>query len=241
MFKSKTKLAILGCGNLGSSIARGLDKSGIIPVKNIYLTTKHPETLGSLRDKDFLADVPNEEAVKNSKILIFAVTPQQLNALIDEVKDFIDPKKHIIISVVTGASIKQIKSHIGKDVPVVRVMPNTAISIQESMSCICAEKQDAEALEYAKEIFNELGKTIIIEEDLMIPATALCACGTAFFLRAVRAASQGGVEIGFMLKTLFLWLRKQQKAQLQFFSKEVNIRNGKLIKLRLQRVLPFQV
>lgn len=197
MFKSKNKLAILGCGNLGSSIARGLNKSGLVIPKNVYLTTKHPNTLGAFKEMGFPADISNETAVKNSKVLIFAVTPQQLNGLIDEVKDFIDPENHIVISVVTGASIKQIKEHIGKDVPVVRVMPNTAISIQESMSCICAEKKDAGALEYALKIFNELGKTIVIEEELMVPATALCACGTAFFLRAVRAASQGGVEIGF--------------------------------------------
>ncbi len=197
MFNSKVKIAILGCGNLGSSIARGLKKSKLVPEKNIYLTTKHPEMLGNIREMGFKADVPNEEAVENCKILIFAVTPQQLNGLIDEVKGLIDPKKHIIISVVTGASIKKIKEHLGVDVPVIRVMPNTAISIQESMSCVCAEKKDKEALEYAIEIFNRLGKTIVIDEDLMIPATALCACGTAFFLRAVRAASQGGVEIGF--------------------------------------------
>lgn len=76
-------------------------------------------------------------------------------------------------------------------------MPNTAIAIQESMTCISAENKSGEGLKAAEEIFNQVGKTLIIDEELMIPATALCACGIAFFLRAVRAASQGGIEIGF--------------------------------------------
>ena len=76
-------------------------------------------------------------------------------------------------------------------------MPNTAIAIRESMTCICADEQDQESVELAKSIFDSVGKTIQINEELMGAATALCACGTAFFLRAVRAASQGGIEIGF--------------------------------------------
>jgi pyrroline-5-carboxylate reductase len=115
----------------------------------------------------------------------------------EEIKTVLNPEVHKILSVVSGASIKQIKNHIGMDLPVVRVMPNTAIAIQESMTCICAEEKDNEAVELAKEIFNSVGKTIQINEELMGAATALCACGTAFFLRAVRAASQGGIEIGF--------------------------------------------
>jgi len=76
-------------------------------------------------------------------------------------------------------------------------MPNTAIAIQESMTCISANDADHHALETAKVIFDQLGKTVVIHEELMVPATALCASGIAFFLRAIRAASQGGVEIGF--------------------------------------------
>jgi pyrroline-5-carboxylate reductase len=76
-------------------------------------------------------------------------------------------------------------------------MPNTAISIQESMTCICSDNNNNEALNITKEIFDQVGRTLIIDEELMIPATALAACGIAFFLRAIRAASQGGIEIGF--------------------------------------------
>ena len=65
------------------------------------------------------------------------------------------------------------------------------------MTCLTSDKSDSPAIDIAKEIFNSLGSTLLIEEELMSSATALGACGLAFFLRAIRAASQGGIEIGF--------------------------------------------
>ncbi len=90
-------------------------------------------------------------------------------------------------------------------------MPNTAIGIRESMTCISADENDKQALQLAKQICDALGKTIEIQEDLMIPATALCACGIAFFLRAVRAASQGGIEIGFHAEEALLMAAQTAK------------------------------
>ena len=148
-----------------------------------------------IQDSKFLQIILKQLA--NSEVIFIAVQPQQLNELLSEISDKLNPKKHIIISVVSGASIKAIKNHLKKEIEVVRVMPNTAIAIQESMTCISADSKNSEALKVAEEIFNQVGKTLIIDEELMIPATALCACGIAFFLRAVRAASQGGIEIGF--------------------------------------------
>ena len=76
-------------------------------------------------------------------------------------------------------------------------MPNTAIAIRESMTCLSGSDKRNSSLQIAKDIFDSVGQTLIIDEELMVPATALCACGIAFFLRAIRAASQGGIEIGF--------------------------------------------
>lgn len=77
-------------------------------------------------------------------------------------------------------------------------MPNTAIALQESMTCISAgDPSPQEGLAAALAVFEPLGRVLEIEEEQMTPATSLCACGIAFFLRAIRAASQGGIEIGF--------------------------------------------
>jgi pyrroline-5-carboxylate reductase len=76
-------------------------------------------------------------------------------------------------------------------------MSNTAIAIREAMTCLCAAPEHQPALGRAKTLFDELGKTLLVSEEMMLPATALAGCGIAFFLRAIRAASQGGTQIGF--------------------------------------------
>jgi pyrroline-5-carboxylate reductase len=190
-------ISVLGCGNIGTAIVNGLVKSGICKAEQTYITKKSQEKLAQFTAKGFQATTINKDAVKNTDILIVGVTPQQLDGLIEEINDVIDEDRHILLSVVSGASVRQIKSKLKKNIPVVRVMPNTAIAIQESMTCISGNDEDKAAIEIAKTIFDQLGKSVVIKEDLMVPATALCACGIAFFFRAIRAASQGGIEIGF--------------------------------------------
>lgn len=197
MKKIKQKIAIIGCGNIGRSIADGLFQAQLLDAKNVYLTRRDTEKLADLKAKGFNVLSDNIEAVKSSDVIIIALTPQQLDQVLIEIQPALNPKKHSLLSVVTGVEIKQIKSFTGSGLPVVRVMPNTAIAIRESMTCLSAEDHDVKSLDFAKLIFDELGKTVVIHEDLMVPATALVACGIAFFLRAVRAASQGGIEIGF--------------------------------------------
>lgn len=195
--KSVKKIAIIGGGNIGLSIAKGINKSGLMDAKNIFITRRNIDVIEEFKTQGFVVTKNNKDAVKNSEVIILAVQPQQLNELFAEIKNDLIPGKHIIISVVSGASINSIKSHIKKKVDVVRAMPNTAIAIQESMTCLSAENKNNLSLKIAEQIFNQVGKTLIIDEELMIPATALAACGIAFFLRAIRAASQGGIEIGF--------------------------------------------
>lgn len=194
---SKKRVTILGGGNIGLAIAKGLEISNLYPPENIYITRRHIEPLAEFKNRGFKITADNKLAVKNSEILLIAVQPKQLDELLKDISSEINKERHLVISVVSGAGIKVIKKLIGNDVQVIRAMPNTAIAIQESMTCLAAESKTDSSLQIAKKIFDSVGKTMIIEEDLMVPATALCACGIAFFLRAIRAASQGGIEIGF--------------------------------------------
>ena len=190
-------IAILGAGNIGLSIAGGIKISNLVDTKNVYLTRRNTDSIKTYKNQGFKITKNNKEAVQNSDIIIIAVQPQQLNELLSEIKEKLVTGKHVIVSVVSGAGIKAIKDHIEKKIDVVRAMPNTAISIRESMTCICSDSKSGNALNVTKQIFDQIGKTLVIDEELMIPATALAACGIAFFLRAIRAASQGGIEIGF--------------------------------------------
>ncbi len=191
------KLAILGTGNLGSAIARGLYESGKYKPKRITLTRRHIERLEPFKKLGFQIERDNRKAVTESDILILSVEPQKINELLNEIKSVVKEDKHTVISCVTGVSIAQIREQLGNEVPIVRSMPNTAIAIRQSMTCLASENDNGDALKMAREIFSTVGKTLRIDEDQMGAATALGACGIAFFLRAIRAASQGGIEIGF--------------------------------------------
>lgn len=191
-------VAILGGGNLGVALARGWARATMFEPGRIVLTRRHPEKLGELKTEGFAVTDSNTAAVHGADLIILAVQPQQLPALLEEISSEIDPARHRLVSVVSGASIADIREGCGSSVAVVRAMPNTAVMIGESMTCLAAEDgAPAEALEEAEALFALVGRTLVIPEEMIVPATALCACGIAFFLRCVRAASQGGIEIGF--------------------------------------------
>ncbi|WP_431844478.1 pyrroline-5-carboxylate reductase [Pedobacter superstes] len=190
-------IAILGSGNMGLAFADGLVKSNTYLPSQIILTRRSINSLSKQAEEGYQTSTNNFEAANNASIVVLAVLPQQLNTLLAEIQGAINPEKHLIISVITGVTCKDIKAKLSENIQVVRAMPNTAISIGQSMTCITTDSARKENLNLTEKLFETVGSVVQIHEDLMSSATALCACGIAFFLRAIRAASQGGVEIGF--------------------------------------------
>lgn len=190
-------IAILGSGNMGLAFADGLVKSDTYLPSQITLTRRNIANLSKQSSEGYQTTTDNLDAISKASIIVLAVLPQQLDALLAEIKTGIDPEKHLILSVITGVSTKDIRAKLHENIQVVRVMPNTAISIGQSMTCIASDTATPENLNLAEKLFKTVGSVVQIKEDLMASATALCASGTAFFLRTIRAASQAGVEIGF--------------------------------------------
>ena len=190
------KIGIIGGGNLGQSLANGLVNFADHNAGDISIFRRNEKHLSQLKNKGFITPNSNIELVQSNDIIFIAVLPQQINGVLDEISSAVSENK-LIISLVTSVEIDEIKSKLNGHENIVRAMPNTAISLGQSMTCICASKGQETSLELVKSIFNKLGKAIIINENQMTSATALCACGTAFFLRAIRAAMQGGTEIDF--------------------------------------------
>ena len=192
------KIAILGGGKMGISIAHGLVKSGLYASHEVVITKRNKADLKEMAAQGFVIQSTNSLAVEKSEIIILCVRPQQLKGLMLEIKDSIKKETHQIISIVTAVEVKDIRAYVGDEIDVVRAMPNTAISIGESMTCIATDNfTNVEFVSKVQELFTTVGKTLVIGEDQMLAATALCACGIAFFMRAIRAASQGGTEISF--------------------------------------------
>lgn len=190
------KIAIIGAGNIGAAIARGLAASGRFKPQEIILTRRRVEFLEELRAEKFTVCPDNRAAVKSAGIVMLAVGPREAEAVARQLSPALH-KGHLVISIVSGVTTAQLASWLKKKVSLVRAMTNTAISIREAMTCLCAAPGSQAALARARNIFDALGKTMVINEELMLSATALTGCGIAFFLRAIRAASQGGTQIGF--------------------------------------------
>jgi pyrroline-5-carboxylate reductase len=198
------KIAVIGGGNLGASIADGLMASGFSKPAELTVTRRNLGTLNRFSNKGCKVHSDNKKAVKESEIIILAVKPYNYADIIKEIKPVLDGKKHLVVSVITGVWIDQLQKAIGKPVPVIRAMPNTAIAIQQSMTCLAHAGASAAQLNYVQELFNQLGRTVLIDEMLMDAATVLGACGTAYAMRYIRANIQGGIEIGFDAATASL-------------------------------------
>jgi pyrroline-5-carboxylate reductase len=193
-------IAIIGGGNLGTAIAEGLLDSGFALPEQLIVTKRNIETLKPLEDRGVTISNNNLEAVAKAHWVILAVKPFQVKEVLSQLAPALKASQHAIVSVVTGVWIKDIQEIIGNDFPLFRAMPNTAIAIQESMTCICSSNANDQQIAFVTDAFNQLGKSVFIEEKLMDAATVLGACGTAFAMRYIRANIQGGIEIGFSAK-----------------------------------------
>ncbi len=198
------KIAIIGGGNLGTAIAEGLIQSGFVLPGHILITKRNLLTLRYLEEKGVLVSNDNTEALRFADMIILAVKPFQVDDVLGTVKPLFDENRHVLVSVVTGISTAHIHGILNKKISTVRAMPNTAIAIQQSMTCISARDITSEQLDYVKDIFSQLGLVAVIEEKLMDAATVLAACGTAYAMRYIRANIQGGIEIGFDAATASL-------------------------------------
>ena len=188
------KVGIIGAGNIGMAIAKGLVSYKKMNPSEIYLSRKKSELLdGAKREGYVVCD--NKTLVAECDFIFLAVLPGQAKEVIEEIKPSFAGGSKILVSVVSAVSIKELEEWLGNGVTIVRIMPNTAAEYGASMTCIAGEEEHS--VELVKSLFDPLGTTMVIKEQLMPAATILAACGIAFFLRFIRAVSQGGIQIGF--------------------------------------------
>ena len=192
------KIAIIGTGNLGLSIAKGVLHSN--GATSMYMTKRN---VAPIKEFESYGNVTvtsdNREAVQNSDILIFAVQPSHFTSILENIKDLLT-EKHVVISTITGFSIAKMEAIIGAENYIIRSMPNTAISVGKSMTCLCSNKMGSKRIDLAIAIFNRMGHSLQIPEEQMQAATVICASGIAFWMRLIRATTQGAIQLGFDAK-----------------------------------------
>lgn len=191
------KLAILGAGNMGGSMAQGFRKTGILSPASITVSDPDEEKLEFFKQLGLTVTTDNRQAVKGADIIITAVKPYLTEAVLQEIQNDIDPHNQTLVIVAAGITSHHVNSILGTTVPLFLAMPNTASAICESMTCLASSNATQEQMNQMVHFFNAIGKTFVVQESLMGASTVLAACGTAFALRFIRAAMTGGIELGF--------------------------------------------
>ncbi|MDA9274884.1 pyrroline-5-carboxylate reductase [Crocinitomicaceae bacterium] len=213
------KIGIVGCGNLGLSILNGIVNES--PNNQIYASRRNIDSIRSLASDTVKITTDNSELIKNSNIIILALKPYNILPFIKEHNELFKSSQHTIVSVATGIEIEEIKNEMTEDVGVYRAMPNTATSVNESMTAISGSEDVLNRGVEVSSIFETLGEVVVIDESLMDAATILGACGVAYVLRFMRAMIQGGIQVGFDAKTATKIVSQTMKG-----ASELIIQNG---------------
>lgn len=193
------KLGIIGCGNLGLSILKGINRK--YPEKQIFASKRNTRSIEHLNSEVVTITSDNKHLISECDILVLSLKPYNILPFIHEHRDLLDANRHTIISAATGVTIAEIQEACGKEIGIYRAMPNTATSVNESITAIASSGDQLNRKEIVEDIFDSLGETVYIDETLMDAATILGACGVAYVLRFMRAMIQGGIEVGFDAQT----------------------------------------
>jgi len=214
------KIGIIGCGNLGLSLLKGFRKQ--YPHAQLFGTRRNISELADFGDDQTHFTSNNEEVIAQCDYLIIALKPYTILSFLEEHKNFFDPKRHTIISVATGITLKEIKTALAvSEISLYRGMPNTAADVQESMTALSGLNDPLNRKKEVTGLFEAIGEIVWIDEQLMESATILGACGIAYVLRFIRAMIQGGIEVGFDAKTANKIVSQTVKGAAQLL-----IRNG---------------
>lgn len=190
------KIAIIGAGNMGGAIARGIVQGS--KVKAVDITVANPSNgkLDALKafNPEINVTNNNQEAIENADMVLLAVKPWLVKSVLENIS--FDAKKQILVTVAAGVAFTEYCKIIGESATIFRVIPNTAISLLESTTLIASYNASKEQEQFMLDLFDEMGLAMIINESQMSAATALTSCGIAYVLKYIHAAVEAGVEMG---------------------------------------------
>jgi pyrroline-5-carboxylate reductase len=198
METTNLKIAIIGAGNMGGAIARGLAKGTMIKPSNIAISDISEANLAAItaEQPEISTMSSNIEVIKNADIVIIAVKPWLVETIANEIENKLDYKKQLIVSVAAGVDFSKLVDLFDTDATLFRVIPNTAIDVMQSVSTISALNGTTEQQEVILALFSELGKVFLVPESQLNAFMSLSSCGIAYAFRYIRAAMEGGVEMG---------------------------------------------
>ncbi|AXI78932.1 pyrroline-5-carboxylate reductase [Peterkaempfera bronchialis] len=188
-------VAVLGAGKIGEALVSGLLRAGQAPA-DVLVTARRPERAAELHRRYGVEAVSNEQAAKAADTLILTVKPQDMGALLDELAPHV-PADRLVVSGAAGVPTGWFEQRLAPGTPVVRVMTNTPVLVDEAMSVISAGAHATEEhLRRTEEIFRHVGRTVRVPESQQDAATALSGSGPAYFYLLVEAMTDAGILLG---------------------------------------------
>jgi len=192
------KIAVIGAGAMGGATVEGLIKGQYFKNDDITVADPSQAVTEKFAKMGISVTSDNKLAADTADIVCVVVKPWLVERVLKDIKPELDPKKQILIVIAAGVSSESIKGWLGDQCPsLFLVIPNIAIAEMASMTFVVPVGASEKDIQTVTDIFNEMGNTLITDEQHLAAGTTLASCGIAYAMRYVRAAAEGGVELGF--------------------------------------------
>ena len=193
------KIAVIGAGAMGGATVEGLIKGQMFKNEDITVSDPSQAVVEKFANTGVSVTTDNKLAAETADIVCVVVKPWLVERVLEDIKPELDPRKQILIVIAAGVSSESIQGWLGESCPpLFLVIPNIAIAEMASMTfivpCGAATQQHTDTV---KAMFDEMGNSLITDEQHLAAGTTLASCGIAYAMRYIRAASEGGVELGF--------------------------------------------
>ena len=192
------KIAVIGAGAMGGATVEGLIKGQYFKNDDITVADPSQAVTEKFAKMGISVTTDNKLAADTADIVCVVVKPWLVERVLKDIKPELDAKRQILIVIAAGVSSESIKAWLGESCPpLFLVIPNIAIAEMASMTFVVPVGASEKDIKTVTEIFDEMGSTLITDEQHLAAGTTLASCGIAYAMRYVRAASEGGVELGF--------------------------------------------
>ena len=191
------RVGFIGGGNMGEALIRGLLGANLVPAALIAATDVRAERSAQLgKEFGITAHGDNARLVREADVVILAVKPQIMAGVLGEIATAVTAR-HLLISIAAGVATATIRSALGKDARIIRVMPNTPALVRQGAAAIARGKGlGPEDLAVAEEIFGAVGRAVVLDEELMDAVTGLSGSGPAYVAIVIESLADGGVKMG---------------------------------------------
>ena len=192
------KISVIGAGAMGGTTVEGLIKSQYLSNGDITVSDPNPDALKKFANTGVKTTSVNQDAAKDADIVCVVVKPWLVETVLTGIKSVLNPQKQLLIVIAAGVSSASIQGWLDTNCPpLFLVIPNIAIAQLASMTFIVPVNASAEQTQTVKTLFDKMGHTLLTDEQHLAAGTTLASCGIAYAMRYIRAASEGGVELGF--------------------------------------------